>query len=638
MKKSIFSILLAGASLVPASAYVIYPIPHTQQTLETNGTLTKTVNIVAEPGIDAVTVARAQKVLASQGYEPVVSGKVKKGMSNLLIGVNGSQKVADKEATARNLARDVFATPKYDRHIVSLQPDQQGIVQLLVIGENTDAAFHGLASIEQILEQTDGEMAGVTIYDYADQASRGVIEGYYGVPYSAAVTKDLFDFMARYKMNTYMYGAKSDPYHTRYWDQPYPDSITAEQERIGYLTRDMMADIARSASDNKVNFIWAIHPGKVFTDSTATDVNDRIMEKLDDMYKLGVRQFGVFVDDVGVPYDAPTQRVNADRLTELHNMIDARWNTGAKNAADTVKPLQFVPQLYAFSWTTPEKGRAFFESLASTPEKIDIYITGAKVWSVPNNADLEIVKEWLGRDVAWWWNYPCNDQDFTKLFPMDMYNNFADETYIANDARLEPSLSGLRTLIINPMQQGEASKIALFSLGDYAWNNGTFDNLRSWHAALPAVVGKDKVGALLKAAPYLRYYDQEIFGRLAYDYKQSVLAGNPQPQPIIDEMQSLIAACAKLQELETSELESDRLLYADLRPWLKKLDTMARMTVDLLNGKDVSAYPDLDNAPEFQFEILKGMGEKINFGIRTAEPATQSLRALIDWLQANSRS
>lgn len=638
MKKSIFSILLAGASLVPASAYVIYPVPHTQQTLESNGMLTKTVNIVAEPGIDAVTVARAQKVLAWQGYEPVVSGKVKKGMSNLLIGVNGSQKVADKEATARNLARDVFATPKYDRHIVSLQPDQKGIVQLLVIGENTDAAFHGLASIEQILEQTDGEMAGVTIYDYADQASRGVIEGYYGVPYSAAVTKDLFDFMARYKMNTYMYGAKSDPYHTRYWDQPYPDSITAEQERIGYLTRDMMADIARSASDNKVNFIWAIHPGKVFTDSTATDVNDRIMEKLDDMYKLGVRQFGVFVDDVGVPYDAPTQRVNADRLTELQNMIDARWNTGAKNAADTVKPLQFVPQLYAFSWTTPEKGRAFFESLASTPEKIDIYITGAKVWSVPNNADLEIVKEWLGRDVAWWWNYPCNDQDFTKLFPMDMYNNFADETYIANDARLEPSLSGLRTLIINPMQQGEASKIALFSLGDYAWNNGTFDNLRSWHAALPAVVGNDKASALLKAAPYLRYYDQEIFGRLAYDYKQSVLAGNPQPQPIIDEMQSLVAACAKLQELETSELESDRLLYADLRPWLKKLDTMARMTVDLLNGKDVSAYPDLDNAPEFQFEILKGMGEKINFGIRTAEPATQSLRALIDWLQANSRS
>lgn len=632
--KYILMLALAVGTLFTAKAYTIYPTPQQQHKLEGNAVLTEEVNIVAEPGIDVVTLNWAEKVLSENGYKPIVSKKAKKGISNLLLGVNGSRGIADKEATARNLNRDVFAQPKYDRHIVSLMPDANGVAQMMVLGENTDAAFYGISSIDQMLRQSPEELEAVVIYDYADQASRGVIEGYYGVPYSAAVTKDLFDFMARYKMNTYMYGAKSDPYHTQYWDQPYPDSITAEQEHIGYLTRDMLSDIAVTARNNKVNFIWAIHPGTVFTDSTATDVNDRIMNKFDDMYGLGVRQFGVFVDDVGVPYDAPTQRLNANRLTELQNMIDTKWNNGALNPADTVKPLQFVPQLYAFSWTTPEKAQTFFEPLSSTPEKIDIYITGAKVWSVPNNEDLEKVAGWLGRDVAWWWNYPCNDQDFTKLFPMDIYNNFADETNIDNKARLESDMKGLRTLIINPMQQGEISKIALFSVGDYAWNNAAFNDLESWNASLPAVVSAPYADALKKVVPYLRYYDQEIFGRLAYDYKQSVLAENPRPQPVIEELDSLLAACAELGKLEHSEIESDRLFYADMRPWLKKLVTMSQIAIDLLNGKDVSSYPDLDNSPEFQFEILLGMGDQINTSKRTAEPATQSLRELIDWMKS----
>ena len=46
---------------------------------------------------------------------------------------------------------------------------------------------------------------------------------------------------------------------------------------------------------------------------------------------------------------------------------------------------------------------------------VNIYITGANVWSVPNNHDLAKVKSWLGRNTSWWWNYLCNDQDMTKL-------------------------------------------------------------------------------------------------------------------------------------------------------------------------------------------------------------------------------
>jgi hyaluronoglucosaminidase len=105
-----------------------------------------------------------------------------------------------------------------------------------------------------MLEAQKGSLRKVRIYDYANTQYRGVIEGYYGVPYSKEVTEDLFRFMARYKMNTYMYGAKSDPYHSRYWEKPYPTSITQKEKELGYLSQDMLRSMTDVAHQCKVNF------------------------------------------------------------------------------------------------------------------------------------------------------------------------------------------------------------------------------------------------------------------------------------------------------------------------------------------------------------------------------------------------
>lgn len=626
-------VLMAGAAALAQTPYEIYPVPQQQQLTSGEARLTTHVNIVAETGIDDATIARAREVLADCGISAAVSKRAVKGKTNLLLGIQGSGDVADREADRQGLDRSVFIRPKYDRHIVSLTADKKGTAQILVVGENTDAVFCGLATIEQMLDRGTEALPCVRFYDYADMRLRGVIEGYYGVPYNAEVTKDLFRFMARYKMNTYMYGAKSDPYHTRYWDEPYPTEITPEQQRIGFLTQNMLHDIVEVAHASKVNFIWAIHPGNAFVNKEDKDVIDRIMTKFQSMYDLGVRQFGVFVDDVGVPYDRPTQLFGAERLTQLQESIDKRWNSTSAAPADMVKPLQYVPQLYAYSWTTPERAQGFFESLAGTPAKIDIYITGANVWSVPNSRDLELVSQWLGRDVAWWWNYPCNDNDMTKLFPMDMYTNFCDETHISNKARMESALKGAATLIANPMQQGEASKIALFSVGDYAWNNAAFDNIGSWKASLCAIAGSSRAEAFERVLPYMRYYDEDALAALVEGYEKSVEAGTPNTEPLCRELTAVLSSCRVLDNLAESSSESDRLFYEDIRPWLAKLETMLQMTLDLLDGKSVSSYPDLETDKAFQFEVLNGMGDDIRLDVKTAEPAAKVLRPFIDRLK-----
>ena len=632
MKKFLFVLLAVGmAAIAGAQApYVIYPIPHHQQAAGGTATITNQVNIVAEVGIDEVTVNRAKQVLVEHGFEPTVRKTAVKNTSCLMLGVNGSKGVADKFVSAQKISRDVFRQPKYDRHLLNLSA-QNGVAQVAIVGENTDAVFCGLASLEQMLDQAAGKMPCVTIYDYADVKNRGIIEGYYGVPYTAEVTKDLFRFMARYKMNTYMYGAKSDPYHSRYWGEPYPTSITDEQLRIGYLTQDMMRDITRVAHDTKVNFIWAIHPGKAFANPDKNDVLDRIMAKFESMHSLGVRQFGVFVDDVGVPSDKAIMKLCADNISTLQERIDARWNKAGALPVDTVKPLHYVPQLYAYSWVSRERAREFFESLTATPEKLNIYITGRNVWSVPNNEDLATVESWLGREVSWWWNYPCNDEDHTKLFVMDIYSNFRDETHIDNLSHLEKTLHGAQSLIINPMQQGELSKIALFGVADYAWNNTGFDYYWNWLAAIPAVVGKSRAEAFRKIAPYLRYYDNDALGYKIDRYHVSIARNHPSHSALLNEWREVNDACKVIMEMKDSGSESDRLFYADVRPWLLKLEAMTAEGIALFEGKNPPPG-NYDNNPDYQFESLGGMGEHISLRVRTAEPSNVCLKPFLQWL------
>ena len=637
MKRILSFIILAAVPFfaVAATNYTIYPVPQHQTVNESIASFSRTVNIVAGPAIDKATVNRAREVLESHGITVSISDKTVSGASNLTIGVQGSRDAADRLAGKLKLDRKVFSTAKYDRHILSLTADRSGIAQVLILGEDTDAAFCGLASLEQILDCGTSELNGVVIYDYADIRDRGIIEGYYGVPYSAEVTKDLFRFMARYKMNTYMYGAKSDPYHSRYWAEPYPTEISEEQKNIGFLSQDMLREITEVSHATKVNFIWAIHPGVAFTDTADENVNSRIMDKFESMYGLGVRQFGVFVDDVGVPYDDPTLKLCADRLTDLQNRIDARWNVSGTAPSDTVKPLNYVPQLYAYSWTSRDNARKFFKSLSATPDKINIYITGRAVWTVPNNEDLDVVRDFLGRSTGWWWNYPCNDNDMTKLFPMDIYSNFRDERHIDNMARLE-ALKDERTLIINPMQQGEISKITLFSVADYSWNNNAFNNERSWSASLAAVVGKENETSLRLLAPYLRYFDTDALKLEVNYYKESVKEGRPRPGALIEKLNAVNTACHALKAMKDSDKESDRLFYNDIRPWLLKLEAMTAEAVALLKGES-PAPTDYEKNPDFQFSGLSGMGESISLSTLTAEPSAEILRPFIGWLRGQDK-
>ena len=642
---------LCLAIAASAQTYSIYPVPQSMTAGSGTVAFTSNVNVVCESSIDEPTRNRLSEILTEHGLSATFSAEINDNAANILLGVNGSGEIVDQQATAENLNRTALRqSGKYDRHVLHLWKSGDH-ARLIVLGEHTDAVFFGLASLEQMMDQyASSAMPAVTIGDYADLQSRGLVEGYYGYPYSVSVKKDLMRFMMRCKMNTYLYGAKSDPYHSEQWTAAYPTSITSDQEEKGWLSQAMVRDITKQSAATKVNFIWAIHPGNSFLNSES--VVDDIMGKFDKMYRLGVRQFAIFVDDVALPGSGQYQ-LNANRLTSVQRRLESKYNKAGAAPADTVRPVHFVPHIYATSWVGEEERRGYYTALASTPKNVTIYTTGWGVWSIPNSSDLEVVRQYLGRDVGWWWNYPCNDNSDGQIYTKDMYANFFEMPQVNSNGTVPSTLTGGVGIVSNPMQEGEMSKVALFSVADYSWNTGGFNNLKSYQAAVRAVVGNDDAEDFSFLCDYLRWNDPASLGTILNNVKSQNRISNPSntySKQLRERMERLQTVCAKFVAYKESTRESDRLLYHDIAPWLLKLQSMVNLTIGMMDAAQGTSdlterWPgylnalgqigDLETNSAFTAYALEGMGSWISVSWQQAQTSHKNFYPFTGWLREN---
>ena len=647
MKQILSSLLFAAVLSGTGGAYAqknyeIYPVPQRQVVGSGLVSFSKSVTVVCEEAIDAATRRRAEQVLKEAGLDCTFAQEAPATGSVVYIGVNGSGGVADQRATALALDRTALTkTGKFDRHLLALS-DRNGSAEVVIVGENSDAAFFALASLEQMIEHGTEHLPEVKLYDYADQQSRGLVEGYYGYPYSVAVKKDLMRFMMRMKMNTYMYGAKSDVYHSQKWEAPYPATLTPQQVKNGLLTQDMIRDIAKTSQDTKVNFIWAIHPGNSFVGDA--NVVNRIMNKYSRMYELGVRQFAVFVDDVGVPKSEADCKTNADHLTALQAAIDKKWNNASESPEARVRPLHFVPQVYTLSWVGEADRKRFYNALSKTPDKITIYITGWGVWTVPNSNDLDVVRKELQRPAAWWWNYPCNDNADGQIYPSDMYYNFFEMPAVDNNAKMPKQLEHGLGIVSNPMQEGEVAKTALFSVADYAWNNAAFDNMKSWNASFSRILSSPEQQQAYKTIiPYLRWNDAEDMQQAIARFKSG------KADKMIQLVERLLPAAETMLRLKDSSVENERLLYNDLAPWLLKLHAMLRIAGQMVEVaesnepevrweeyvKQLDRMADLDVNTDYTAYALEGLGSGISVSQRQSQPSQKYFYPFMNYLREN---
>ncbi|MEU5837940.1 beta-N-acetylglucosaminidase domain-containing protein [Streptomyces diacarni] len=340
----------------------------------------------------------------------------------------------------------------------------------------TDAAgqFYAVQTLRQLITERHGprRIAGAAISDHPSMPLRGTIEGFYGPPWTQAERLDHVRFLGDTKANTYVYAPKDDPYHREKWREPYPRDKLAE-----------LGELVEAARAHHVRFTFAVSPGASICYSDPEDVK-ALEAKLQSLYDLGVRDFSVPLDDInytkwncdgdeekyGAPGRAPAAEAQADLLNTLQR--------GFLADHEGTRPLQTVPTEYGDLTETAYK-KTLREQLDAD---VEVMWTGTDV--VPpeiTNEQAEKASELFGRKVFVWDNYPVNDFERTK-------GRLLLAPYDKRDAGLSEHTSGL---VSNPMNQAGASKLAVFTMSDFSWNDRGYDRDRSGAQAAAYLAGGD---------------------------------------------------------------------------------------------------------------------------------------------------
>lgn len=304
--------------------------------------------------------------------------------------------------------------------------------------------FYAVQTLRQLLRSPT--YTPCSIRDWPAIAFRGTVEGYYGHPYTPEARKEHFRYYGTVKLNTYIYGPKDDPFHgfsTR-WREPYPE----DQAKV-------MAEMVKAAAENKVNFVWAVHPGRDIQWKDDSDIRACIA-KFEMMYELGVRSFAVFFDDIG------GEGARAEKQVELLNTINREF---VRKKPD-VTPLILCPTQYNRAWS----GGPYLNTLGTQlDDDISVMWTGNSVCTDITAESVEWINKTIGRKAYIWWNWPVNDYCRSNLLLGPAYGNATTNG---------DKLSGF---VANPMDKPIASMIGLFGVADYTWNPAAYvDPVRTW--------------------------------------------------------------------------------------------------------------------------------------------------------------
>ena len=407
-----------------------------------------------------------------------------------------------------------------------LSIDEKGV---RITGHDERGAFYALQTLRQVLES--GRLPYMTVFDWPDLKYRGVVEGFYGTPWSHEVRLSLIDFYGANKMNTYIYGPKDDPYHScPDWRLPYPED---EAENI--------SELVRACGKNRVDFVWAIHPGQDIKWNEEDYRN--LLNKFNMMYDLGVRAFAIFFDDISGDGTNPT------RQAELLNRLNAEF---VKEKGD-VRPLIVCPTDYSRLWANPgENGNLAIYGKTLDPS-IEVFWTGDYVCSDLTRETMEWVNSRIRRPAFYWWNFPVTD--YARHIVMQGPAYGLDTTLTSGD---------LCGIVSNPMEYGEASKIALYGVADYSWNTGAYNALDNWERGLAHIVP----GAAEAYRTFaIHSCDTETGYRRDESWETETFLVDNYTR---EQYYALLAEFRKIKEVP-AQMEAgctDRLLLEELRPWL----------------------------------------------------------------------
>lgn len=467
MKKRMIAKLLAVAAvmlaclggLAPFSAYAddaaaeykLYPTPHGMVYGDGSQTLRNKASVLTESGIDADTVSRLDEALALKGItaKNVDAVPSKSTVTTVLVGVKDSGGAVDTYVD--QLVQDgklSYADGLFDHNdsylLASLPSDGTEPDRVIVLGKTTDAAYYGLTTLYQILQQTpDAKLRTFTMSDYADVVTRGFIEGYYGNPWSTQDRVNLMQWGGYYKLNAYVYAPKDDPKHNSKWRELYTEQELTEK----------IEPLAEAGNTSKCRFVFALHPF-MYNPITSSNYDSSVAilkEKFTQVMDHGVRQIAILADDAGNQGSTLYTRLCNDMTDWLHEKQAEQNADGTLKYPGLKDTLIFCPVNY-MGW-----GESWYANL---PKTVQVINTGGRVWGKVDNNFTSSFTNNSGVAPFMWINWPCTDNSKSTL-SMGGYEN-------ALGTDVQPGK--VQGVVLNPMQQSEPSKAGIFMNADFSWN------------------------------------------------------------------------------------------------------------------------------------------------------------------------
>lgn len=353
---------------------------------------------------------------------------------------------------------------------------------ILTISDNTvgvecsgeKSAFYALCDIAKRIEEgalSDGEYVCAPSF-----AVRGYIEGFYGNPWSFEQRKSVMSLMAKNRMNTVYHAPKDDLYHREKWREEYPGDELAKLKELVDLSKEYY-----------MSFYWCIAPGLSMKYSDEKEF-DTLINKTKQLYSIGVRCFGLLLDDIDEELAFPEDKAVYGETVNAHIELINRYYSDLKEIDPSIR-LAVCPTLYHGT------GNEYYISKLgrNIPPNVSVFWTGKDICS-RELTSLEAIKfnEHTYHKPLYWDNYPVND--------CSMFNEMHISPIINRDADLYKYSEGI---ISNCMEYAECSKIPLITFADYLWDSVNYDPQKSWESAIRQVVGKEEAENFVIFADHL---------------------------------------------------------------------------------------------------------------------------------------
>lgn len=285
---------------------------------------------------------------------------------------------------------------------------------------------------------------GITM---SNELLTGVIEGYYGRPWTNDQRYHLFNLLSQTGLNAYMYAPKDDEYHRQKWDEPYPAEMLSN-----------LGEYINACNQNHIHFIYAIAPGLTIEYTSEEDYQS-LKKKLHAVFSKGCRTFAILFDDI--PENLSKQSKNqfktfAGAQSYLTNKLFAeikKWDPSIR--------LLFCPTEYCDAFTPSGiEQSVYLKELGETLDKeIDIFWTGERIIPPTITVDEMIrLKHIIKRKPIIWDNLFANDYDVRRIY----FGPF--------EHREKTILGHLNGFLLNPNIEYWANIIPILSFGRFVQN------------------------------------------------------------------------------------------------------------------------------------------------------------------------